>query len=84
MPLCRDCLSWDITKEKKTCGFCGSPKLINHDEINHLNIAHIDCDAFYASIEKRDNKNSVLLKISNNKNKDSKINSKDFTYNFMN
>ena len=59
MPLCRDCLSWEITKEKKTCGFCGSPKLINHDEINHLNIAHIDCDAFYASVEKRDDKSLV-------------------------
>ena len=59
MPLCRDCVSWDITNEKTTCGFCGSPNLINHDEINHLNIAHVDCDAFYASIEKRDNKSLV-------------------------
>jgi DNA polymerase-4 len=52
-------VSWDITNEKTTCGFCGSPNLINHDEINHLNIAHVDCDAFYASIEKRDNKSLV-------------------------
>ena len=56
MPLCRDCLSWGAANKKNTCGFCGSPKLIKHDEINHLNIAHIDCDAFYASVEKRDDK----------------------------
>ena len=56
MSLCRDCLSWGIANKKNTCRFCGSPKLIKHDEINHLNIAHIDCDAFYASVEKRDDK----------------------------
>ena len=29
--------------------------MLKHDELNKLNIAHIDCDAFYASVEKRDN-----------------------------
>ena len=56
MPLCRDCFSWGAANEKNTCYFCGSPKLIDHNEINQLSIAHIDCDAFYASVEKRDDK----------------------------
>jgi len=34
---------------------CSSPRLITHDELYDLSIAHIDCDAFYASVEKRDN-----------------------------
>lgn len=34
---------------------CGSPRLVYHDELYDLPIAHIDCDAFYASVEKRDN-----------------------------
>ena len=59
MPLCRDCFSWGAATKKNTCYFCGSPKLIDHNEINQLDIAHIDCDAFYASVEKRDDKSLV-------------------------
>ena len=33
---------------------CGSPRLIRHPELARLSIAHLDCDAFYAAIEKRD------------------------------
>jgi DNA polymerase-4 len=33
---------------------CGSRRLVRHPEINTLSIAHLDCDAFYATIEKRD------------------------------
>ncbi len=51
---CRDCLT-DIQESSSSCPNCASPRLISHDEIHDLNIAHIDCDAFYASIEKRDN-----------------------------
>jgi DNA polymerase-4 len=36
------------------CAACGSPRLARHAEIDSLTIAHIDCDAFYATIEKRD------------------------------
>ena len=36
------------------CPTCGSPRLIAHEELFGLAIAHVDCDAFYASIEKRD------------------------------
>jgi DNA polymerase-4 len=37
------------------CPACGSPRIARHDELEALTIAHVDCDAFYASIEKRDN-----------------------------
>src|SRR5262249_47378405 len=36
------------------CPACRSPRLIRHRELNSLAIAHVDCDAFYATIEKRD------------------------------
>jgi DNA polymerase IV len=51
---CRDCLQPTMQDEKR-CAQCHSPKLIRHPEINELSIAHIDCDAFYAAVEKRDN-----------------------------
>ncbi len=51
--LCRDCLNWQKTTER--CKNCGSPRIIGHSELKTLSIAHIDCDAFYASVEKRDN-----------------------------
>ena len=54
--LCRDCLS-TIPQEpgSRRCTKCGSPRLLRHTELFDLSIAHIDCDAFYASVEKRDN-----------------------------
>lgn len=36
------------------CDACGSPRVLSHPELHRLSIAHVDCDAFYASIEKRD------------------------------
>ncbi|MPZ56726.1 MAG: DNA polymerase IV [Rhizobiales bacterium] len=51
---CRDCLQ-DTTDGAPRCRSCGSPRLIRHAELATLAIAHIDCDAFYATIEKRDN-----------------------------
>lgn len=55
--LCRDCLTDFDTPEagRKRCPACGSPRILAHAELNDLSIAHMDCDAFYASIEKRDN-----------------------------
>lgn len=52
--LCRDCfeLSGDGARR---CRLCKSPRLVSHEEIANLSMAHIDCDAFYATIEKRDN-----------------------------
>jgi DNA polymerase-4 len=39
----------------KRCGACGSPRLVRHAALPSLTLAHIDCDAFYATVEKRDN-----------------------------
>jgi DNA polymerase IV len=50
---CRDCLS-DVASPAKRCAACGSPRVLRHDELAELAIAHVDCDAFYATIEKRD------------------------------
>ena len=51
---CRDCLQ-EFAAPKKRCKNCGSPRLVAHPELHDLSIAHIDCDAFYAAVEKRDN-----------------------------
>jgi DNA polymerase IV len=51
---CRDCLA-SVQSEERRCRSCGSPRLVRHPELHGLSIAHIDCDAFYASVEKRDN-----------------------------
>jgi DNA polymerase-4 len=36
------------------CPHCGDKRSIAHAELPELQIGHLDCDAFYASIEKRD------------------------------
>ncbi|MCX7557935.1 DNA polymerase IV [Sulfitobacter sp. F26204] len=51
--LCRDCLTQNAPARR--CSACGSPRVTIHDELDSLSIAHMDCDAFYASVEKRDN-----------------------------
>jgi DNA polymerase-4 len=51
---CRDCLR-DLEFATKRCGECGSPRLLRHRALPSLTLAHIDCDAFYATVEKRDN-----------------------------
>jgi DNA polymerase-4 len=55
--LCRACLSRFETAPRgpRRCADCGSPRVIAHPELFSLSIAHMDCDAFYASVEKRDN-----------------------------
>jgi len=50
---CRDCLA-DIAANAIRCKTCGGHRILRHDELSTLSIAHMDCDAFYASIEKRD------------------------------
>lgn len=41
--------------EQRRCAACGRPRVVAHPELYDLGIAHMDCDAFYASVEKRDN-----------------------------
>ncbi len=55
---CRDCFE-PIVQTRPRCRGCGSPRLLKHTELSTLNIAHIDCDAFYAAVEKRDNPDLV-------------------------
>ena len=51
--LCRDCCEM-VDVQDTACAGCGGARLLPHTEIEDLGIAHIDCDAFYASVEKRD------------------------------
>ena len=55
--ICRDCFTWaepvpDQPRQK--CPKCKGHRLTFHEEIRELTIAHMDCDAFYATVEKRD------------------------------
>ena len=51
--ICRQCL-WTGTDAMTRCPGCGSPRVVCDAELDRLTIAHLDCDAFYASVEKRD------------------------------
>jgi DNA polymerase-4 len=50
--LCRDCLT--AFDGPGRCPACRSPRTVAHAELRSLPVAHLDCDAFYASVEKRD------------------------------
>ena len=50
--LCRDCGEQGFAAA--ICPACHSRRVLRHEELFALTIAHIDCDAFYASVEKRD------------------------------
>jgi DNA polymerase IV len=66
--LCRDCCMLHAAATKPaaggdgacpatcpaTCPDCGSARVVSHAELAALTIAHVDCDAFYASVEQRD------------------------------
>jgi DNA polymerase-4 len=51
--LCRDCRA--VFEAGQRCPACRSPRVVVHAELALLSIAHLDCDAFYAAVEKRDN-----------------------------
>jgi DNA polymerase-4 len=57
--LCRDCAApvdeSALGAAEPRCPACGAPRLFRHGELDSLSIAHLDCDAFYATVEKRDN-----------------------------
>ena len=54
--LCRDCWHMQIMPSgQQSCLNCSSRRHITHPELDTLSIAHVDCDAFYCSVEKRDN-----------------------------
>ncbi len=52
--LCLDCGSMANQSLAGPCPDCKSRRIIRHPELDRLCVAHIDCDAFYAAIEKRD------------------------------
>ena len=52
--ICRDCVH-SLEDHFSICPTCGSTRILSHPELFDLSFAHIDCDAFYASVEKRDN-----------------------------
>lgn len=53
--LCKDC-GHDMTAAgSPPCAQCGGRRVLAHPELGVLSIAHVDCDAFYCSVEKRDN-----------------------------
>jgi DNA polymerase-4 len=51
--LCRDC-GWTAEDAAPSCPSCGDGRVVRHPELFALSIAHVDCDAFFASVEKRD------------------------------
>ncbi|MDC0196652.1 DNA polymerase IV [Gammaproteobacteria bacterium] len=54
--ICKECtFQYKEESHNDRCKRCNSPRLLKHPELHSLHIAHIDCDAFYASVEKRDN-----------------------------
>mgnify|MGYP001803745127 FL=1 len=52
--MCRDCDTL-VSDSAEQCPKCQSYRLVSHPQLETLSIAHIDCDAFFAAIEKRDN-----------------------------
>jgi len=52
--LCRVCGAWVADAPPLRCPQCGRAGLVSHPELGEVALAHLDCDAFYASVEKRD------------------------------
>ena len=52
--ICRECEHHSKDSDFDRCPKCRSRRTITHPELFDLSIAHVDCDSFYASVEKRD------------------------------
>lgn len=52
--ICRDCLHTGVSAQE-SCPNCMSERLVRHPQLDDFTLAHLDCDAFYAAVEKRDN-----------------------------
>lgn len=52
--ICRECGLKSAAAAISQCPSCETARILQHPELHELNIAHVDCDAFYANIEKRD------------------------------
>ncbi len=53
--VCRGCAaSGAALHPPKRCPVCAAPRIVAHPELHALRLAHIDCDAFFATVEKRD------------------------------
>ena len=53
--ICRDCLRrFAADTGPQRCPHCGTPRWLDLNACAGLTLAHVDCDAFYASVEKRD------------------------------
>ncbi len=52
--LCRDCLAL-VPPDTAVCPACRGRRIAAHPDLWTLSIAHLDCDAFFAAVEKRDN-----------------------------
>src|SRR5215831_18300210 len=52
MICCRACAH--VLEAEGPCAACGEERAVAHPELGVLSLAHLDCDAFYASVEKRD------------------------------
>ena len=53
--LCRKCLTEAPENDATSCPACDAANIVSNPELQDLTIAHVDCDSFYASVEKRDN-----------------------------
>ncbi len=60
--LCRDCGA-EPAEAAPSCPDCRGGRIVRHPELFTLAVAHVDCDAFFASVEKRDRPELAALPV---------------------